>query len=34
MTPVFYVLIRKLTGERPLKHAGPKVEILDAHAEV
>ncbi|KAA9368943.1 MULTISPECIES: efflux RND transporter permease subunit [Ochrobactrum] len=26
MTPVFYVLIRKLSGERPLKHAGAKIE--------
>ncbi|NRQ13371.1 efflux RND transporter permease subunit [Ensifer sesbaniae] len=26
MTPVFYVLIRKLTGERPLKHAGAHIE--------
>lgn len=26
MTPVFYVLIRKLTGERPLKHAGAPLE--------
>lgn len=26
MTPVFYVLIRKLSGESPLKHAGAKIE--------
>ncbi|GAA5543000.1 efflux RND transporter permease subunit [Ochrobactrum soli] len=26
MTPVFYVLIRKLSGERPLKHSGAKIE--------
>ncbi|WP_077962555.1 efflux RND transporter permease subunit [Ensifer adhaerens] len=26
MTPVFYVLIRKLAGERPLKHAGAHIE--------
>ncbi|MCG5481856.1 efflux RND transporter permease subunit [Sinorhizobium alkalisoli] len=26
MTPVFYVLIRKLSGERPLKHAGARIE--------
>ncbi|WP_085024889.1 efflux RND transporter permease subunit [Ensifer aridi] len=26
MTPVFYVLIRKLSGERPLKHAGGHIE--------
>ncbi|MQW85761.1 efflux RND transporter permease subunit [Sinorhizobium saheli] len=26
MTPVFYVLIRKLSGERPLKHAGAQIE--------
>lgn len=26
MTPVFYVLIRKLSGERPLKHAGAHIE--------
>ncbi len=26
MTPVFYVLIRKLSGEHPLKHAGAKIE--------
>ncbi|HEV7304624.1 multidrug efflux RND transporter permease subunit [Ensifer sp.] len=26
MTPVFYVLIRKLTGERPLKHAGAHID--------
>ncbi len=26
MTPVFYVLIRKLSGERALKHSGAKIE--------
>ncbi|WP_373413426.1 efflux RND transporter permease subunit [Ensifer aridi] len=26
MTPVFYVLIRKLSGERPLKHTGGHIE--------
>ena len=26
MTPVFYVLIRKLAGERPLKHTGAQIE--------
>ncbi len=26
MTPVFYVLIRKLSGERPLKHTGAHIE--------
>jgi multidrug efflux pump len=31
-TPVFYVLLRKLTGERPLKHVGAQPTLAHAPA--
>ncbi len=32
LTPLFYVMLRALTGNRPLKHAGAPPAIADAHA--